>query len=320
MTDPLSDVLRSVRLAGGVFLEAKFTAPWSIAAQITPEDCRPFLANLVQVIGFHVVLEGRMFVGLQGEPPIEVRAGEIILLPRNDIHIMGSTAGLVPVSAANLIQQAPDGGLLQIRYGGGREATSIVCGFLGTQDSFNPLLAALPRMLKLDLGKASSWDWIEGNVRFAVQELARGRLASSTMMSKLSEVLLVEAVREYTLKLGELEQGWLRGLNDPGIGRALTLIHGDIAATWSAETLAREAGLSRSTFMERFNQLIGMPPIRYITVWRLEIAKQHLLTSRMGVAQIAHAIGYESEEGFRRAFKREFEMWPAEWRDRQMGR
>jgi AraC-like DNA-binding protein len=317
MPDPLSDVLRSVRLTGGVFFEANLTAPWSVAAQVGLKECLPFLPDLVQVIGYHVVLEGRMLVGLDGEPPIELRAGEIVLFPRNDIHTMASAAGVIPVSAADLIQQSPEGGVMKIRYGGGHEPTSIICGFLGTQDDFNPLLATLPRMLRLDISKAASRDWVETSVRFAAAELARGRLASSQVMSRLSEVLLVEAVREYISKLGDREQGWLKGLSDPNIGRALALIHGDIAAPWSADILAKEVALSRSAFMDRFAQLIGMPPIRYLTVWRLEIAKRHLRESRMSVPQIAVAVGYESEEGFRRAFRREFEMWPAEWRDHQ---
>jgi hypothetical protein len=121
--------------------------------------------------------------------------GEIALLPRNDIHTLASAAGVAPVSAADLIQQPPEGGVLKIRYGGGREPTGIICGFLGTQDAFNPLLAAL-RMLRHDISKAASRDWVETSVRFAAAELVRGRLASSSVMSRLSEVLLVEAVRE----------------------------------------------------------------------------------------------------------------------------
>lgn len=316
MADPLSDVLRSVRLAGGLFLEARFTAPWCVASRITADDCRPFLENLVQVIGYHVVLEGRMLVALDGEPPVELGAGEIVLLPRNDVHVMASSPGLTPVAAAHLIQQSSDGGMLKISYGGGHEPTSIVCGFLGTQEHFNPLLSTLPRMLKLDISKATSRDWIESSVRFAAEELVRGRLASSSVMSRLSEVLLVEAVREYAASLGDQDAGWLRGLGDPYIGRALALIHADIAAPWSAETLAREVALSRSAFMQRFAERVGLPPIRYLTVWRLETAKRYLQERRLSVAQIAHAVGYESEEGFRRAFRREFDMWPAEWRDR----
>ncbi len=317
MADPLSDVLRLVRLEGGVFLEASFTAPWCVATRIGLEECSPFLPGLVQLIGYHVVLEGSMLVAVEGEPPMDIRAGEIFLLPRNSIHTMSSGPGLTPVSAADLIQRSADGGTLKIQYGGGRAPTNIICGFLGAQDSFNPLFATLPKMLKLNISKAASRDWIESSVRFAANELVRGRLASSSVMSRLSEVLLVEAVREYASTIGDQKRGWLKGLSDPNIGRALALIHGDLAAPWSADTLANTVALSRSAFMERFTDLIGMPPIRYVTVWRLETAKRYLLESRKSVAQTAHAVGYDSEEGFRRAFKREFEMSPAEWRDRQ---
>lgn len=315
MSDPLADVLRLVRLSGGVFLEASFTAPWCVVGQIAPEDCAPFLDRVVQVIGFHVVLEGSMLVALEGEPPVRVNAGEILLLPRNDVHVMASGPGLTPVNAGDLMQQSPQGGLLQIRHGGGHAPTDMICGFLGTRDAFNPLLATLPRLLTLDISKAASREWVEASVRFAASELIRGRLASSGVMSRLSEVLLVEAVREYASNLGDRDQGWLKGLSDPNVGRALALIHGDIAAPWTIEALAKAVALSRTAFMDRFTYLIGVPPIRYLTVWRLEIAKRHLRDSRMSIPQIAASVGYESEEGFRRAFKREFDKWPAEWRD-----
>lgn len=119
MTDPLSDVLRSVRLQGGLFLDARFTAPWCVTAQITPQSCAPFLPGLMQVIGYHVVLEGSMLFAVDGEPPIELRAGEIVLLPRNDVHTMASDKGVAPVSGADLVQQSPEGNLLKIRHGGG---------------------------------------------------------------------------------------------------------------------------------------------------------------------------------------------------------
>ena len=174
MSDPLSEVLRSVRLTGGVFLDAKLTAPWCIASQVSPEHCKPFLAKPEQMIAYHVVLEGRMLVAVDGEPPIELRAGEIILLPRNDVHVMSSEIGLRPVGAAELIQQSADGALLEVQYGGGRELTSIVCGYLGAEDVFNPVLSALPRILRLDVKMAASRTWIETSVRYAAAELMRG--------------------------------------------------------------------------------------------------------------------------------------------------
>ncbi len=314
MLDPLADVLRSVRLTGGLFLDATFTAPWCVAASMAAEDCAPYLANPAQLICYHFVMEGELLLFVEGEPPIVVRAGEIILLPQNDLHIMASEDGLVPVRARSLICPSPDGGLPSIHYGGPGDRTLLVCGFLATQDDYNPLIAALPRLLVLNVADAASRDWIEASVRFAARELTEGRLASSSVLSRLSETLLVEAVRQYsTTRTGE-STGWLKGLKDPQVGKAIALIHQDIGALWSPGELAREVAMSRSAFVDRFTALVGMPPIRYQTVWRLQTAKLHLKETRLTVAQIARRVGYESEEAFSRAFKREFGESPSRWR------
>lgn len=319
MFDPLADVLRSVRLTGGVFLDAHFAAPWCVTASMSAEDLRPFLADPVQLIIYHFVRQGRLLVLLEGESPVEVQAGEIVLLPRNDGHILASQKGLAAVGAGALIRPSIDSGLPSIRHGGDGEQTSIVCGFLATREGYNPLIAALPRHLVLNVGDGLSREWIETSVRFAARELAEGRLASSSVMSRLSETLLVEAVRRYASTLPDDSTGWLNGLRDAQIGRALTLIHENIGAPWTAERLAREVAMSRSAFVERFTTLVGTPPIRYLTVWRLQTARLHLTDARQTIAQLAHSVGYESEEAFNRAFKREFGVPPARWRDAQAG-
>ena len=315
MMDPLAEVLRSVRLTGGVFLAAQFTAPWSVSVKITPDDCAPFIGKPAQVIGYHVVIEGRLLLALEGAPTIEVRAGEIVLLPRNDAHTLASAPAIKPVSARYLIQPSPDGGLPRISHGGGGAATRIVCGFLASEESYNPLMSTLPRALKIDVRQGASREWIEASVRFAAGELADGRLASSSVMSRLSESLLTEAVRQYSSTLAEKEVSWLKGLKDPQVGRALALIHHKLSAPWSVEALAKEVALSRSAFVDRFTTLVGMPPIRYLTVWRLQTAKLDLRETKKTIAQLAHSVGYESEEAFSRAFKREFGLPPARWRD-----
>ena len=154
--DPLSEVLRSVRLTGGVFLAAQFTAPWSVSVKITPDDCAPFIGKPAQVIGYHVVIEGRLLLALEGAPTIEVRAGEIVLFPRNDAHTLASAPGIKPVSARYLIQPSPDGGLPRISHGGGGAATRIVCGFLASEELYNPLMSTLPRALKIDVRQGAS--------------------------------------------------------------------------------------------------------------------------------------------------------------------
>jgi AraC-like DNA-binding protein len=316
MADTLSDVLRSVRLRGGVFLDARFTAPWAVNSYVTAKDCMPILASPAQMIAYHFLIEGRMLVSVEGEPALEVRAGEVVLLPRNDTHVLASAPGVAPVDGHRLVRPAPYGGLGRVDYGGGGAPVRMVCGFLGCEDGYNPLIDSLPRLLAVDVHEATSRDLIESSLKFAVGELVEGRLAASGVLSRLSELLLVEAVRRYADGLGDHKTGWLRGLRDPNVGRALALIHRNIAAPWTAETLAKEVALSRSAFMDRFTTLVGVPPIRYLTSWRMETAKIELRETPKSVAQVAYTVGYESEEAFSRAFKREVGVSPAPWRER----
>ncbi len=314
MIDPLSQVLGSVRLVGGVFLEAHFTAPWSTFAHVTADDIRPFVEAPGEIIAYHFVVAGRMLCSLERSPPMEVAAGEVVLLPRNGVHTLSSAAGLPPIEAGDLIQ-VDESGLARIDHGGGGEATHVVCGYLATEEIHNPLIATLPAMLKLDIAKGASRAWVEASVRFAANELAAGKFGSSHVMSRLSELLFVEAVRDYAQTLEGERSGWLGGLNDPQIGRALALLHGDVGTDWTTDRLAREVSMSRSAFNERFTALVGAPPIKYLTQWRLQLAKEKLRDGRQSIAQIAHAVGYESEFAFNRAFKREFGQPPARWRD-----
>lgn len=315
--DPLSEVLRSIRLTGGVFLDSHFTAPWSVFAKLNADDCRFVLAEPIQIIAYHFIVDGNLYVSTGDEPPIKVRAGEVVLLPRNDPHTLSSTPDLAPTNARDLIQPDANGGLPGIIHGGGGEPAHVVCGFLAGETLYNPLIESLPRILTLDVQQGASRDWIEASLRFAADELRKGHFATSSVMSRLSELLLVESVRNYASTLGEHETGWLKGVADPQIGRALALMHRDTRSPWSAETLAKEVALSRTTFMNRFTALVGMPPIRYLTVWRLQAARSTLRETRMTIAQLAHSVGYESEEAFSRAFKREFGVSPARWRDQQ---
>ena len=197
MIDTLSEVLRSVRLTGGIFLDAHFTAPWCVHTKILAEDCGSFLVKPRLLIAYHFVIEGKFLLSTEGEPAVEVRAGEIVLLPRNDVHTLASTSGLAPTSARHLIQPSADGGLAQIWHGGGGETAHLVCGFFGSEESYNPLIATLPRVLKLDVREGVSRDWVEASVRYAASELTAGRFASSSLMSRLSELLFVEAMRRF---------------------------------------------------------------------------------------------------------------------------
>ena len=312
--DAFSDVLRVIRLAGGVFLEAELSAPWCISGKVSSDDCRPFLVTPRHVIASHFVAAGQMQLRIDGGATIDVHASELVLLPHNDAHVFGSDLNAAVMPARQIIRPPPGGGISRIKYGGGGEVTQLLCGFLGSETSFGPLLASLPPVLKLDLRATASGAWIESSFRFAVSEIAAGRIGSATVITKLSELLFVEAVSQFVASLPAERRGWLAGLRDPQIGRALALLHARPTDEWTAETLALEVGMSRSVFAERFTSLVGHPPMHYLALWRMHVAAQQLREGHGSVAQIAFEVGYGSEAAFSRAFKRQFGTSPGMWR------
>jgi len=319
--DALSDVLRVVRLVGGLFLDAKFSAPWSLAGRVEGVDFEPFLESPTpaQVIGFHYVVEGRLLAHVQGGPPVELKSGEIVLLPRNDVHVLASGLEVKPVPAAEVVLPQAGIGIPQVTYGGGGEETHIVCGYLGGDSHQSPLIASLPPLITLNVKETPGGDWIAQSFAFAARELADGRVGGATVIAKLSELMFVEAVRRYVATLPDEATGWLAGLRDPAIVKALALMHTQVARQWTAEALAQAVNMSRSAFAERFSTLIGQPPMSYLTHWRMQVAAHKLRDGRMSIGQIAFDIGYESEAAFTRAFKREVGTPPAAWRKQALG-
>jgi AraC-like DNA-binding protein len=309
--DALSDVLRVVRLTGGVFLDARFTAPWSLAGRVTPEEIKGFAERPEQVISFHYIVSGRLIAHVMGGPPVELKGGDIVLLPRNDTHVLASSADVSPVPAGTIIPQGA--GIGSMDYGGGGEETHMVCGYLGSDSQTNLVVAALPPLLTLNVASTPGGAWIAQSFAFAAQQLAEGAPGAATIISKLSELMFVEAVRRHVESLPMEETGWLAGLRDPAVGKALALMHSEPERCWSAEGLAEQVNLSRSAFADRFTTLIGQPPMRYLTQWRMQVAA-HKLREGRAIAQIAFDVGYESEAAFTRAFRREMGTPPAAWR------
>jgi AraC-like DNA-binding protein len=312
--DALADILRAMRLSGGVFLDAVFTEPWCIISKVGPEDCHPFMAEPAHLIAYHYVVEGCVLVSLAGQTPVSATAGELLVLPRNDEHLMGSVLNIQPANADELIEPVGDGGLARIRFGGGGTRTCTLCGFLGMDDRNDPLIASLPAIMKLDLNSQLTGRWIEGSIRYAAHELTAGGPGASANLARLAELLFTEAIREYIKTLPPGQSGWLAGLRDPFVAQALGLIHRGAARGWTLDELAREVGLSRSTFTERFTRHLGMAPMRYLHRRKLLLAAERLRSSQQSVAQIGYEVGYESEAAFSRAFKREFGTAPGAFR------
>lgn len=312
--DVLSEVLAAVRFSGGVFLDAEFTAPWCIVSQVGPEEFDARGRMPAHLIAYHYVIDGRLLIRVEDGPPLPVLAGEIVLLPRNDEHVLGSTVDLRPVLVDEHVQPPRDGTPAVLRYGGGGEPTHIICGYLGSDTPDNLLLKALPPLLKLGVRDGAGGAWMETSFRHAAEQFAVSSSGTAAVLGKLAELLFVEGVRRYVATLPEGQTGWLAGLRDRPVGRALALLHGRAAHPWTTEELAREVGLSRSAFAERFTGLIGVPPMRYLANWRLQLAAARLRESAAATAQVAADVGYESDAAFNRAFKRAFGTTPAAWR------
>lgn len=314
--DALSEVLKALSLTSGIFLEAEFSAPWCVDSAPGKDDVRLILPSAEHVAIYHLLTEGRCRARLpDGTTALELEAGDLIMFPHGDGHLLGSDLQLAPIAAESLVQPTAEGGLARVCHGGGGASTRFVCGFLACDSRLcKPLLGALPRMLRVSLGDGPAATWIVDTIQRGADETRTPRAGTEAVLAKLSELLFVEAIRRYIAELPPDQRGWFAGLRDPYIGRALGLLHAQPCRDWTVDLLGREVGLSRSSLAERFVLLIGEPPMQYLTRWRLALAARALKIGHASILRVAEEVGYESEAAFNRAFKREFGMPPATWR------
>jgi AraC-like DNA-binding protein len=237
------------------------------------------------------------------------------LSPNRDAALDESNSGVRTATAQAIASASMPPSEMTARLdGGGTERATVVCGFLGCDARpFNPLLAALPRMLHLP-GAATQSTWISHFIRVAVEEANLKRPGGEAVLERLSEMMFVDVVRRYLETLPGEQTGWLAGLRDRFVGRALGLLHARPSHRWTIDELGDAVGLSRSALHERFAELVGQSPMQYLAQWRMQVASRLLLESTMNVASIALETGYESEAAFSRAFKRLVGMPPATWR------
>jgi AraC-like DNA-binding protein len=326
--DTLSDLLRTVRLRGALFYYIDGRPPWVAEAPPAQEIIPSIMPGVDHMIEFHGLAEGSCWAALAGEPPIRLHAGDVVLFPQGDGHVMSSAPGLRAPAAAKDVYFAPRPPQLpfaldihapdvttMVLDGGGRERSTLVCGFLGLDARpFNPLLAALPRVLHLPGSAVGADAWVTTFLRTAVVESNAKRPGGEAVLERMSEMLFVEVLRRYVDSLPEEETGWLAGMRDPVVGRALSLLHRDPGKAWTLEQLGAEAGISRSSLHDRFVHFIGQPPMQYLTSWRMQLAARRLRDTDDKVLDIALDVGYESEAALSRAFKRAAGMAPGTWR------
>ncbi|MGN6516150.1 MAG: AraC family transcriptional regulator [Rhizomicrobium sp.] len=314
--DPLSDVLKTVRLTGAVFFDICARAPW-VAEQPSPQLILPkVLPGAGRLISYHVITEGRCFANLIGHDPIPLQAGEIVVFTRGDAHVVASGPGM-RAAQPNPESLYGEGALHQPFYvtvgEEGPISAKFVCGFLACDDRpFNPLLDNLPSVIKVAAGGESRW--LGEFIHVAANESAERRAGGEGVLARLSELMFIEVVRRHLESLPPAQIGWLAGLRDPFVGKALSLLHAKPAQDWTIDDLARDVGLSRSVLAERFNDMVGMPPIQYLANWRMQIAAGMLSRGDRNIASVASETGYSSEAAFSRAFKRLMGVSPSEHR------
>lgn len=330
--DTLSDVLRGVRLRSAVFYFVCGHGTWAAEAPASRDIATTVMPGVDHVLEYHAVTEGECWAGIDGHAPVRLHRGDVLVLPHGDAHVMSSAPGvraqavtgwyhhmmlhkrpfrvslklgLEPQMGANAAALPPAAD----RAG----ATTLVCGFIGCDmRPFNPLIATLPPMLHLPAASGSGWN--EQFVRFAADESGQRRPGSEALLDRMSEMMFIDAVRRYVDSLPADSTGWLAGLRDRYVGRALSLLHETPAAAWTMEELGAKVGLSRSALHARFVELVGEPPMQYLAHWRMQLASRLLRETQSTVVSIALEVGYESQAAFTRAFTRMVGRSPAAWR------
>ena len=318
--DVLSDVLRSIRLTGAVFFSVDAVAPWAFDGPATAAVEAFLHSGVGRVVPFHAIASGSCWVRVQGEPPVQLHAGDVILLPQNDGHIVSSEPGLSGPPVEVRMDPASRMPLpLPVHLGSGSgQRCEVICGFLGCEvGPFNPLLTALPRRMLVARG-AEKGEALARFIELTREELTRSGPGREAVLARLAELMFVEGLRRF-IEASPGELGWIAGMSDELVGRSLAALHTRPDHAWTLEALARHVAASRSVLAERFTGLLGMPPMQYLARWRMQLAAELLSGSRSSIAEIAHRLGYGSEAALSRAFKRIVGVSPAHWRQGRRG-
>ena len=302
--DVLGDVLQSIHLHSTLYCRAKMGAPWG------------FRVSGREVASFHIVTGGMCWLTVEGmEEPVLLTEGDLVILPHGHAHTMTDH----PKSPVTMLEDLkPKQPVAQngIFYSMGQGAvTTLVCGGLELEDySTNPLYSILPAFIHMRSKDEYSIPWLQAIVELVRVEASVNRVEAETVITRLSELLFIQAVRAYIRTIGDRNVGWLGALKDPQIGQALALIQHQPGEAWTVGSLACRVSLSRSAFSAKFRQLVGEPPMQYITRVRLTKAAASLRTHPATLVEVATSVGYESEVAFSKAFKRYFGIAPGAYR------
>lgn len=316
--DALSDVLGAVRLTGAVFFDVHASEPWVAETPSGAQIVNRIFPHAEHLIPYHAVVSGSCWVSVIGEAPMQLATGDVVMFPHGHSHVLSSARGMRGEPDLALYRRPDESHLpFSITLGAsGAQPTHIVCGFLGCDARpYNPLLMALPNAIHISDSPGAP---LRAYVQLALAESKDSRIGGECVLGRLSELLFVEVVRRYAESLDPSRTDWLSGLRDPNVGVAITALHREPRRGWTVQSLAREAGVSRSVLAERFTTFVGCPPMQYLASWRMQLAANDLRAGNDSVATIAYRVGYESEAAFSRAFTKSMGEPPSTWRKRQL--
>jgi AraC-like DNA-binding protein len=298
--DALGEALHVLRMSGTFYCRSELTAPWGLALPPDP-----------QAMWFHVVTAGRCLLDVDGPDPRPLAAGDFALVPHGEGHRVCSEAGASAPRVESLPHDYASDRYAVLRHGGGGAHTTLICGTVRfDHPAARDLVELLPRTIVVEPSASSRTEWMQSTLRLITDEARALRPGGEAVITRLSDILVIQAIRSWIETDPAGRGGWLGALQDPRIGRAISLVHRDPARAWTVGSLARELAMSRSAFAARFTELAGEPVMRYVTRWRMNVARDLLRHEGATVAQLAGRLGYESEAAFSRAFKRTLGISP----------
>ncbi len=299
--DLLSQMLTLIRLQGELVFSAELTQPWALR----------FEAGSAY---FLVVSEGAVTVEVAGAPAVRAVAGDLLMLPRGTGHVVSDGAA-APVPAGQLMAAQFTAERLSLRHGGNGPLTKLIVGVFHFESEAMPwAVSSLPAVIHIAKAAGQTAGWLEGLAYFMMVEAHEVHPGSSLMISRLIDVLVIRILRTWAQTEKAGDTGWLGALADARISRALKAIHDAPFRRWSVADLAHVAGMSRSSFAERFSALVKEPPLSYQSRWRLTLAHALLRKGESRVSDVARQVGYDSDAAFSRAFKAQFGMAPIQAR------
>ncbi len=305
-TDPLGEALHFLRMNGAFYCRSELTAPWGLTLPAMPG-----------YVWFHVPTAGGMRLEADGADPVELGVGELALVPHGEGHVLLSEPGAPAPGILDLDRELVSERYELLRHGGGGAPTTLVCGAVRfDHPAARNLVELLPAVIQVQASSSPQMEWLQSTLRLMGTEAAEPRPGGEAVITRLGDILVIQAIRSWIETDPAARTGWLGALQDPQIGRAISLIHRDPARAWTLSMLAGDVAMSRSAFAARFSELVGEPAMRYVTRWRMLLALSSLREEGATVAELADRLGYRSEAAFSRAFKRVLGISPGEARRR----